>query len=241
MSKILVLCVVLSVFSVGCKENSQSNLEINQSGKVQDIAKNDNFSIDKNASQAPEILIKTYDGPFGLAMGIGVDELLGEVASGIISKSDPNTYIIRPPKLVPGFDRYYAVATKEDGVCKIIAISEVNVVNKAGDQLKSRVDEIAEMVRLKYGKSRKKYDFARQDVYRRNPDFFMMALREEAVIYGFDWVAQANNAMLTNDIEEINIFANASEMSAGWVSLEYIFKNFKSCQANIKKAKSTNL
>lgn len=241
MNKILILSATLSVFLIGCGENNQNNSKINQSNQLQDTKKEDKPAADARTSQASEIPIKSYDGPLGLAMGISIDELSGKIASAKASESNPNIYTITPPKSAPGFDRFYAVATKEDGICKIVAISEVNVVNDTGDQLKSRVNEIAEMVELKYGKSHKKYDFARQDIYRRNPQFFMMALKEDAVTYGFDWLTQSNKATLPNDLEEINVFANASKMSEGWVSLEYIFNNFKSCQANIKKSKSTNL
>jgi hypothetical protein len=241
MNKILIPFVIISVFLIGCGESSKNDSRAGQSNRPQTTAKEDNPPANKIASQPPEIPIKTYDGPLGLAMGVSIDELLGKIASAKSSESNPNIYAITPPKSAPGFDRFYAVATKEDGVCKIVAISDVNVVNDTGDQLKSRVNEIAEMVELKYGKSHKKYDFARQDVYRRNPQFFMMALKEDAVTYGFDWVSQVNKVKLPSDLEEINVFANASKMSEGWVSLEYIFKNFKSCQANIKKAKSTNL
>ena len=241
MNKILISSAILSFLLLGCGEQKQNNSETNKSNQSQDTAKEDNPPIGTSTIKTPEIPIKTYDGPFGLAMGISINELSGTIASAKALETNPNIYTITPPKPAPGFDRYYVVATKEDGLCKINAISEVNVVNDTGDQLKSRVNEIAEMVELKYGKSHKKYDFARQDVYRRNPQFFMMALKEDAVTYGFDWVTQANKATLPNDLEEINVFANASEMSKGWVSLEYVFNNFKSCQINIKKSKSTNL
>ena len=242
MSKIFILSAIFAFLLIGCGDNRQKNSETSQSGQPQAATKEDEHTpVKEIASQPPEIPIKTYDGPLGLAMGIGINELSGKIASAKQAESNPNYYTITPPKSAPGFDRFYAVATEEDGVCKIVAISEVNVVNDTGDQLISRVNEIAEMVELKYGKAHKKYDFARQDVYRRNPQFFMMALKEDAVTYGFDWVTQANKATLPNDLEEINVFANASEMSKGWVSLGYTFKNFKSCQAHIKKAKSANL
>ena len=83
-------------------------------------------------------------------------------------------------------------------------------------------------------------------VARRQPgsdggEYFSSLLKEDAVTYGFDWITQAGKATLPNDLEEINVFANASKMSEGWVSLDYVFKNFKSCQENIKKNKSANL
>lgn len=242
MNKIFISSAILAFFLIGCGESKQNNSEKGQSTQPQAENKEDQHTpVKKSSLTPPEIPIKTYDGPLGLAMGISIDELSGKIASAKESESNPNFYTITPPKSAPGFDRFYALATKEDGVCKIIAISEVNVVNDTGDQLKSRVNEIAEMVEIKYGKSHKKYDFARQDVYRRNPQFFMMALKEDAVTYGFDWVNQANKVALPNDLEEINVFANASETSKGWVTLSYTFKNFKSCQDNIKKAKSANL
>lgn len=229
------------IFLLGCGNDKQDSTEIKVTTKMEQASKEESVKSKLSTKPVIEIPAKTYDGPLGLAMGISIEELSGKVASAKKSESNPNFYTITPPKSVPGFDRFHVLATKEDGVCKIIAVSEVNVVNSTGDQIKSRVNEIAEMVELKYGKPNKKYDFAGQDVYRRNSQFFMMALTEAAVTYGFDWINMKNNATLPNELIEINVFANASKMSEGWVTLDYVFSNFKSCQANIKKMKSSNL
>lgn len=235
----LILYIALSQLLFGCSKGEQSAGAV-ASGAAQSNS-TEKKEPEKPISAAVEAPLRSYEGPLGLAMGIPLDELSGRLASAKVTESNPNIYKIQPPKPVPGFDAYYILATKTQGLCKIMAISNVDVVNDSGDELKSRVNEIAEMLEIKYGKPNKKYDFATQDVYRRNPQFFMMALKEDAVVYGFDWINNQAKATLPNDMLEINIFAAATDMSKGWAKLDYSFDNFKSCQAEIKKGKSANL
>lgn len=185
--------------------------------------------------------LKTYDGPLGLAMGIPVDILVKQFHFEEPTSESPNVYAGSPPKPAPGFDSYVAIATAGQGVCKIGAIANVNLVNDTGYQIKSETDRIAEMVELKYGKPSKKYDFATQDVYRKNPQFFMMALREDAVTYAYSWTNKSGDTILPNDLAEIEVMAAASETNQGWVRLLYTFNNNTACNAEIKKQKAANL
>lgn len=185
--------------------------------------------------------IKTYDGPFGLAMGIPPSELVGSFQFKQPTSDSPNVYEGQPPKAVDGFDTYYVFATNEQGICRIMAVEDVGVVNDSGMQLKEKVDELAETLGLKYGKHTKKYDFSTQDVYRRNPEFWMMGLREGAVAYAYDWESGKNNLLLPNDISSIEVSANSTRSNSGWVRVMYVFKNSLKCDVQIKKRKSSNL
>lgn len=185
--------------------------------------------------------LKTYDGPLGLAKGVPVDFLVKQLQFKEPTSERPNVYMGTPPKPAPGFDSYFVIATSGQGVCKVGAISNVNVVNDSGDQVKSGTDRIAEMVEVKYGKPTKKYDFASQDVYRRNPQFFMMALREDAVTYAYSWTNKAGGTVLPNELAEIEVMAASSEIHKGWVRLLYTFNNDTACGAEIKQQKSANL
>ncbi len=179
---------------------------------------------------------KTYDGPFGLSMGIPLTELVGTM--GFKGSEDPFFYEGNPPKPVDGLNSYFAIATKKQGVCKIGASIDVTVVNATGDQIKAEADKVAELLELKYGKYTKKHDYAGQEVYKRNPQFWMMALKEEAVVYGYFWNSTAN---LPNNIKSIGVTSNATSLSSGYISIQYEFNNFKDCQSEFKSKKSSNL
>lgn len=185
--------------------------------------------------------LKTYDGPLGLSMGIPVDILTEQLLFKESFSDIPNVYAGVPPKPAPDFDTYHVLATSGQGICRVSAISNVDVVNDNGDQLKSETDRIAEMIETKYGRRTNKFDFATQDVYRKHPQFFLMALRKKAVTYTYTWVNGERNLALPNDLAEIVVQAGASEMGKGWVILTYFFENRTKCDDETKKQKSTNL
>ena len=89
---------ILSFLLLGCGEQKQNNSETNKSNQSQDTAKEDNPPIGTSTIKTPEIPIKTYDGPFGLAMGISINELSGTIASAKALETNPNIYTITPPK-----------------------------------------------------------------------------------------------------------------------------------------------
>ena len=147
--------------------------------------------------------LKTYDGPLGLEIGIPIDILVNQLQLKELIRGNTNFYSGSPAKHAPSLDSYFVIATQANGVCKVGAIANVNVVNNSGDQIKSETDRIAEMVELKYGKPTKKYDFASQDVYRKNAEFFLMALRQDAVTYAYSWANKSAKSALPSDLIEI--------------------------------------
>lgn len=203
-------------------------------------------SVSKNASVTPSLPTetiklasqKTYDGPFGLSMGIPLTELVNVLKFKSSSIENPFIYKGIPPKPASGMNSYTVVATEKQGICKVGASVDVDVVNATGDQIKAEADRIAELLELKYGKYTEKYDFAGQDVYKKNSQFWMMALTEEAVNYGYFW---SNSTSLPSSINSISVKSYATSMSSGYTSIIYEFINFNDCQSEFKKQKSTNL
>ena len=236
-SRMAIALAVVAFVQVGCSKGDESSKPV-----VSEASSASNAtSTPSQLAKPPAPPAKNYEGPLGLAMGISTGELVDRFTFKVGDESKPHFYTGTPPKPAPGFGSYFVVATKEQGVCKIMALADVNVVNASGDQIKSETDRIAEMVELKYGKPTKKYDFASQDVYRRNPQFFMMALKEDAVTYAYDWTVKPNSAGLSNDLAEIEVMAMASRIDSGIVRLQYTFTNFNACAEVIKKQKSANL
>lgn len=218
---------------VGCNKSDAPNKNLGS-----DVVPSTTASIAIQPEAPP---LKTYEGPLGLAMGVPVDVMVGQLKFTPSNADNPNIYSGTPPKPAPGFDSYFVLATKEQGVCRIGAIAPVDVVNGSGDQIKSETDRIAEMVEMKYGKPTKKYDLALEDVYQRNPEFFMLGLKEDSVTYSYSWVQHPGTATFPNDLAEIEVTAMAVELNKGWVRLLYTFTNDKACNVEVKKQKSSNL
>lgn len=180
---------------------------------------------------------KTYEGPFGLAMGIQTKELEEELG---FKKRSETTYTGTPPKPASSFEQYFISAAPSAGLCRIIATHDVKGVSDSGDQLKAATDSIAEMLEVKYGKPTEKFNFASQDVYKRNPKFWMMALMKDDVTYSYWWM-KGKSFDPPNDISAIKLEAQSSSIEDGYVRLTYIFSNEKACMDETKRQKSTNL
>jgi hypothetical protein len=189
--------------------------------------------------QAASLANKTYDGPFGLTGQLSVAELerLGFKAVA----HAPGIYIGTPPKPLQGADSYAVFATPKEGTCRIRARVPVAVVNGSGDQLKAETDRLAEAMQLKYGKYTEKVDYIKQDVYRRNPEFWMMGLKEESVLYAYDWSAGKTEKPLPDSLENIEISADTSALHSGYVSVQYTYKNFEACHKESQTRKADNL
>jgi len=182
---------------------------------------------------------KTYDGPFGLAGAISVAELerLGFKDAGRAS----NLYFGKPPKPLSDAGTYAVLATPAAGACRIMAHVDVKVVNGSGDQLKEKTDQLAELMAVKYGKHSDKVDYVKEDVYRRNRQFWMMGLKEESILYAYDWSAGKTEKPLPVDLENIEVAADTDSISSGYVAIKYTFKNFPACRKEIDARKANSL
>lgn len=187
-----------------------------------------------------QVKAKTYEGPFGLASSIPIEEL-EQMGFKKISGRPDAFFFGTPPKPLQDAEEYAVVATPVAGSCRIIAHIDVPVVNGSGDQLKAKTDQIAEMMALKYGKYSDKVDYIKQGAYRDNPEFWMLGLKEESIYYAYDWTAQKTSKPLPAELENIEVAADAIRISSGYVTIKYTFKNFDACHKEIEAKKSNNL
>jgi len=142
---------------------------------------------------------------------------------------------------VDGINEYVVLATPKAGVCRVQARANVSVANLAGDQIKQKVDQLAEVMAVKYGPHSNKTDLVSQDVYRRNPQYWMMALAEDSVTYSYGWSAGKTKQPLPADLDNIEISAGAGSTSSGWAAIQYTFKNFDACLKEEQQRKAANL
>jgi hypothetical protein len=182
---------------------------------------------------------KTYDGPFGLTGSQSIAEL--EKLGFKTNDNTPNFYMGTPPKPLRDATSYGVMATPSAGICRIMAQVPVSVVNGTGDQLRTKTDQLAETMQLKYGKYSEKVNYIGQDVYRRNPQFWMMGLKEESILYAYEWMQGKTDKPLPNNIENIEIAADAASTDSGTVIIRYTFKNYSECKKDVEKHKADSL
>ncbi|WUR15680.1 hypothetical protein E7V67_011425 [[Empedobacter] haloabium] len=213
---------------VGCQKQ-----EGKPSGATQHVA-DSSAPAPKPAQNKP-----VRNGPFGLAGGMSIAELsqLGFKES----ETSPNVFVGKPPKPLDGITDYSVFATPTAGVCRIRANHDVDLVNDSGDQLRTKVDQYAELMSVKYGKYSTKVNYTGREVYRNNPQFWMMALKEESVFYAYDWSTKKLETPLPDKMANIEVAANAISTSKGYVSIQYTYDNFEVCREEMKKKSATNL
>lgn len=94
---------------------------------------------------------------------------------------------------------------------------------------------------IKYGKHTKKFDYSSKDVYKKNPEYWMVGLKEESVVYGYDWSEGKTEQPLPEDLDNIEINTHASTTMSGFISINYTYKNFKECATALKKQQANSL
>lgn len=180
------------------------------------------------------------EGPFGLAMGIKPLDLIKKYRLKKEGK-DPFVFIGKPPRPANSFNQYYVVATPKQGICKIVAMFDIDEVNSKGDQLKSAVDRIALLLEAKYGKPSNKNQAMKESVPVYSQELWMMYLREESVSYGYTWLNGKDELALPNDLNEISVQSKSYSVLNGTVSVSYGFKNVEKCIDEMRGLDGENL
>jgi hypothetical protein len=165
------------------------------------------------------IPINIFAGPFGIDMGMTLDEVTK------ISKTKPisvglYSYLITPPNTNDLFFEFYLVEIDEIyGVYFIKAIGKDISDTGYGDVLKLKFTNLSNNIEKNYGKYRTVDYLKRGSIWNEPEDFMMGLLKEDrALIVIWD---KESKATLPNDIESIMIGVKAKTPSEGYLSLEY--------------------
>lgn len=178
-------------------------------------------------------------GPFGLAKGLSAAQLTGEFRFKPLGNV-AGVFAGNPPRPVEGISEYAALATKNSGLCKIMASTPAALANDSGDQVKATVDRLADSLRIKYGDQGVKTAYISDGTFSRNPDMWMIGLKQESVSYAYTWDSKAG-APLPNDLSSVEVSAEAISSSKAFARIVYTFNNFPDCLKEMKAAKAENL
>jgi hypothetical protein len=229
-TRLLAVIAIIGASTLGCTKQPSSTSQ----KPAEPLAKSADAAEKKKPAAA-----KTYEGPFGLAGSMSIAELeeLGfKEADGV-----SDVYVGKAPRPIEGINEYSAVAAPVAGVCRIQGTMLVDTVNGAGDQLKAEVQRLSKAMQVKYGKPSLKVDVQSEDVYKRNPEYWMLGLKEDSVAYGHLWSSGKTEQPLPEELKSIEISAGAAEIKSGYVSIRYTFKNTSDCQKEFEARKAQNL
>jgi hypothetical protein len=195
-----------------------------------------NADMSRAESSAPPVPAKgtklpTYEGPFGLQMGLTRDQVRVLIPDLEYANDAPGfAWSSNAPKPHPDFESYGFQFSEKSGLCNIIAIGKDISSGDTGHEVRSAFDNIEEALTSKYGKG-KLFDFSSERFS--SPEFWMMHLSQKNRTLAKAWASKYGST-LTHNIGLIGLKANASDVSTGHLSLYYEFSNSSDCKAESK-------
>lgn len=171
-------------------------------------------------------------------MGLSIEEIKSLISG--ISKSEESELIYHTDTVpIPhsDFESYSLRFSQKNGLCKILAIGKDIKSGDSGSEVKSVFNSLDESLSKKYGKG-KKYDFTSSKY--ESPEYWMMhLLKKNRTLVKF-WMKEYGST-LSNNLSAIELNANASSLSTGYLTLSYEFENFSECVDEAKSEKSKAL
>lgn len=186
-----------------------------------------------------------WEGPFGVKMGLTVDELrsaveLTEGQGQFIWKSSS------APSPHDAFESYFYTITDDVGLCKIAAFGKTINTSGFGTELKSEYTTLQSALIERYGNPSSKFDFLANGSIWTESKYWMMGLLKKDRVLNTFWIANPDSKStkkvdLPNDLESIMLEAVAEGSDAGFVNIRYAFKNEDACMDTIKKNRNKSL
>lgn len=169
--------------------------------------------------------MKGFSSPFGLRMGMSLDEIKNACNKIKPKQIDGDKYYIYPAKNHPLFKEYIAFVDEKEGLYCIKAITDEIKTNKYGNEVKDVFSEIKERVSKSYG-SPKMIDKIDSKSIWQDDAYWLNAVSEGARIYEATWKSD-----LKDDLTCVSIHASANYVWLyGKVILEYDFLNKSSVE-----------
>lgn len=173
-----------------------------------------------------------FAGPFGLSMGMTKEQIGGE-----IKEMGPGYYAITSvPEPNPNFKMYSLIIGKELGLAKIVAVTPAIKTNIFGDALKTKFEELEELLIKKYGGNKKFNSLAVGSIWNK-PQEWMTSLKKKERNLSAAW-DKNTGAKLPDDLAQITLTAAAVKSDLGIIVLMYYFSNFNQVLKEIKGGKA---
>lgn len=183
---------------------------------------------------------KEYQGPFGLAEGIPVDELISKFGFSV-TKEDPDVYSGLPPKPNEKFSDYTYIATKKHGLCKIVAFTKTIETNSFSEQAVDLYKEISGNLESKYGKPSFDFNYIEKGSVWDQPEDLSTALSKNEAKIEKSWFDKEKGVTLPNKLSAISIKIIGTEKDEAFVTLAYTFNVNEKCVEHFKEEQKSSL
>ena len=162
-----------------------------------------------------------FAAPFGLKMGMNLEEIKGACGGKRPENVQDDCYRIYPEKNHPLFEEYYAYVDEVEVLYYIKAVSARISVNEYGTELKEKFTEINARVSKTYGTPKITDEIIRQTSFRSDSNW-LYSLGEGSRVLSARW---ENANQLKDDLVYVYLYVSSKKYDYGWVNLEYRFTN----------------
>lgn len=160
-----------------------------------------------------------FAGPFGIDMGMTLEELKQQNMNPEKTSSSDGYYLVEPPKTHPNFEMYLVRLYKDKGVFWIKAIGKDISDSGYGSSTKSEYEKIEGQLNKSYGVGSEIRILLPGTIWD-EPEDFLMSLRRGERAYATKWSIENNNN-LESPIDRIFLGLNARYSDTGYLVLEY--------------------
>ena len=198
---------------------------------LRNIKKNEHLNTQASASESPgtipqpaaiELLESSTEqtGPFGLRMGMTLEEIGGDPKS----LDRPGFYrLSEVPKPHFAFESYVVQVGPKNGLSWIKAIGKDISTGSSGAQLRSSFEDMRKRLEKTY-RAHKTIDQLQYGSIWKDPGDWMMALIKKERLLSSVW-SKEYRSYLPNNLKAIYLSAYASRSDRGYLAIEYSFIN----------------
>lgn len=166
-------------------------------------------------------------GPFGLSMGMSLDELDAQPLEG----SEGKYLLTSVPKQHPAFDTYAVQVGINSGLSWIKAIGKDLETSVYGIELQTAFEDMKKKLDKAYGKSKLTDIILHESIWDEPRDWMNALLNKERVLMA-TWEGSVEST-IKGDLISVGLIATASDVNTGYIAIEYQFKNEEECNAEI--------
>jgi len=183
------------------------------------------------------IVTGVYAGPFGLEMGMSINQI-SKISKTSIYDRENMIYTIIPPKNHPEFNLYYVVIAPKNGLCEIIAYGRENIVSKSGKELKDKFYSIKNSVDSNYGIGKITEIDSIEGKDLELP--WLNRVYNGSAILRSDWDKNTvPNIVKTINKIELSVHYSLKSWELGYLELRYTFSNIDSAVSEIRSISKT--
>jgi len=166
-------------------------------------------------------------GPFGLSEGMPKSQFKGELTE--LGKL--RFELLKVPKKHSAFKTYVVQFGPKSGLCGIKALSDHIDTSVYGIELKNAFNKIESKLINTYGKNEKVDRLLPGSIWDESKDWMSSLKRKERFLIA-TWT-EVNGSNLRDNIQAIQLSANALSTRKGMLTLQYLFSNFNKCKTEI--------